>query len=90
MGLEELKSNCRDMDEADVHSHVIPAITLVGKETGLTSEAVLVPQVSDSLGKDSGMGVLPMILAHGGNAVQVPSTADMKQELFTFLQAEKP
>ena len=87
MGLEELKSNCREMEETDAQSHVIPAITLVGKETGLTSEAVLVPQVSDTLGKDSGMGVLPMILAHGGNAVQVPSTAEMKQELFNFLRA---
>ena len=28
-----------------------------------------------------------MILAHGGNAVQVPSTAEMKQELFNFLRA---
>ena len=87
MSLEELKSNCRDMEDTDVQSHVIPAITLVGKETGLTSEAVLVPQVSDTLGKDSGMGVLPMNLAHGGIAVQVPPTVEMKQELFTFLRA---
>ena len=89
MSLDELKTNIRSEDgtDMDVHSHLIPAITMVGKETGLSGEGILVPQVSDSLAKDSGLGILPMILAHGGNAVQVPATSIMKQELFNFLRA---
>ena len=48
---------------------------------------MLVPQVSDNLAKDSGLGILPMILAHGGNGAKVPATSVMKQELFLFLRA---
>ena len=85
MSLEELKTNISKMPDLDIHSHLIPAITMVGKETGLPVEGTLVPQVSDSLAKDSSMGILPMILAHGGNTVQVPATSAMKQELFSLI-----
>ena len=89
MSLDELKTNMGSEEGADVNlqSHLIPAITLVGKETGLPAEGMLVPQVSDNLAKDSGLGILPMILAHGGNGAKVPATSVMKQELFLFLRA---
>ena len=45
MSLEELKTNISEMPDLDIHSHQIPAINMVDKETGLPAEGTLVPQV---------------------------------------------
>ena len=72
----------------DPQSPMIPAIWLAGKDTGLQNNARgrLVPGVSDTLAKDSGLGVVPLIFCEGGLALAPPPLAAVKFELWSFLR----
>ena len=66
----------------------IPAITLVGKDTGLrfNGKGKLVPEETQDFATGSGMGVVPMLWSEGGVAHAPPPLAAIKSEVWNFLR----
>ena len=66
----------------------IPAISIIGKDTGMASngKGLLVPAVSEVLAKNSGLGICPLLFSEGGLSLPAPALSVMKNELFSFLR----